>query len=66
MRIVDVVMQPKLYAKELLDIVASHVGLREKDYFGLSFLDERYCLLDCGIAHLLSQIIRICVNDYEP
>ena len=34
-------MQPKLYAKELLDIVASHFGLKEKDYFGLSFLDER-------------------------
>ena len=34
------VFQPKLYAGELLDLVASHFNLKEKEYFGLSFKDE--------------------------
>jgi len=32
--------QPKLFTSELLDIVASHFKLKEKDYFGLAFQDE--------------------------
>jgi len=35
-----VILQPKLYAGELLDIVASHFNLKEKEYFGLSFKDD--------------------------
>ena len=31
-RRLEMVVQPRLYAGELLDIVASHCGLREKEY----------------------------------
>ncbi|XP_024593776.1 LOW QUALITY PROTEIN: FERM domain-containing protein 4A [Neophocaena asiaeorientalis asiaeorientalis] len=34
------VYQPKLLAKELLDLVASHFNLKEKEYFGIAFTDE--------------------------
>ena len=33
-------IQPRLYAGELLDLVASHIQLKEKEYFGLAVLDE--------------------------
>lgn len=33
-------LQPKLLAKELLDLVASHFNLKEKEYFGIAFTDE--------------------------
>ncbi|XP_013775714.1 FERM domain-containing protein 4B-like [Limulus polyphemus] len=36
----DILIQPKLYAGELLDMVASHFSLKEKEYFGLAFLDD--------------------------
>ncbi|XP_064473958.1 FERM domain-containing protein 4B-like isoform X2 [Ornithodoros turicata] len=39
-RRLDILIQPKLYACDLLDIVASHFCLREKEYFGLAYLDE--------------------------
>ena len=32
--------QPKLYAGDLLDLVASHFSLKEKEYFGLAYKDE--------------------------
>lgn len=35
-------IQPKLFAGDLFDIVASHFNLKEKEYFGLAFLDETY------------------------
>ncbi|RXM30703.1 FERM domain-containing protein 4A [Acipenser ruthenus] len=31
---------PKLLAKDLLDLVASHFNLKEKEYFGISYTDE--------------------------
>merc|ERR1719445_1331632 len=34
------VVQPRLYAGELLDLVASQCGLREKEYFGLAVVDD--------------------------
>ncbi|KAF4793971.1 FERM domain-containing protein 4A [Turdus rufiventris] len=37
--VVDLV-KPKLLAKELLDLVASHFNLKEKEYFGIAFTDE--------------------------
>lgn len=40
-RRLDITIQPKLYAKELLDLVASHLNLKEKEYFGLYYLDEK-------------------------
>ncbi|GFR68282.1 FERM domain-containing protein 4A-like [Elysia marginata] len=41
-RRLDIIIQPKLYASDLLDLVASHFKLREKHYFGLGFFDETY------------------------
>uniref|UniRef100_A0A8C4NG24 FERM domain containing 4A n=1 Tax=Eptatretus burgeri TaxID=7764 RepID=A0A8C4NG24_EPTBU len=39
-RSLDLVVQPKLMARDLLDLVASHVRLKEKEYFGLRFVDS--------------------------
>ena len=33
-------IQPRMYAGELLDLVASHCQLREKEFFGLAVVDE--------------------------
>lgn len=43
-RRLDIVVQPKLFVNELLNIVASHCHLKDTDkqYFGLVFYDERY------------------------
>lgn len=32
--------QPKLLSRELLDLVASHFNLKEKEYFGITFIDD--------------------------
>uniref|UniRef100_UPI00358E4C89 FERM domain-containing protein 4A-like isoform X2 n=1 Tax=Myxine glutinosa TaxID=7769 RepID=UPI00358E4C89 len=39
-RTLELLVQPKLLAKELLDLVASHLSLKEKEFFGINFLDE--------------------------
>ena len=39
-RRVELIIQPKLFAGDLFDIVASHFNLKEKEYFGLAFLDD--------------------------
>ncbi|GFY60022.1 FERM domain-containing protein 4B [Trichonephila inaurata madagascariensis] len=39
-RRLDILIKPKLYAGELLDMVASHFSLKEKEYFGLAYLDD--------------------------
>ena len=39
-RRLEMMVQSRLYAGELLDIVASHCGLREKEYFGLAVVDD--------------------------
>ncbi|XP_014671012.1 PREDICTED: FERM domain-containing protein 4B-like [Priapulus caudatus] len=41
-RVLDILIQPKLYAGELLDIVASHFNLKEKEYFGLTYAADTY------------------------
>ncbi|XP_061779920.1 FERM domain-containing protein 4B isoform X2 [Nerophis lumbriciformis] len=33
-------VQPKLLSRDLLDLVSSHFNLKEKDYFGLCFIDD--------------------------
>ncbi|KAG8127990.1 hypothetical protein E2320_014874 [Naja naja] len=33
-------LQPKLLSRELLDLVASHFNLKEKEYFGITFIDD--------------------------
>ncbi|XP_073709865.1 FERM domain-containing protein 4A isoform X7 [Misgurnus anguillicaudatus] len=39
-RKLELLVQPKLMAKDLLDLVASHFNLKEKEYFGISYIDE--------------------------
>lgn len=34
--------QPKLLSYELLDLVSSHFNLKEKEFFGLAFFDDKY------------------------
>lgn len=33
-------LQPKLTSRDLLDLVASHFKLKEKEYFGLCYQDD--------------------------
>lgn len=33
--------QPKLMSRDLLDLASSHFNLKEKEYFGISFTDEK-------------------------
>ncbi|ELW47061.1 FERM domain-containing protein 4B [Tupaia chinensis] len=39
-RRLELLVQPKLLARELLDLVASHFNLKEKEYFGITFVDD--------------------------
>ncbi|XP_029357438.1 FERM domain-containing protein 4B isoform X2 [Echeneis naucrates] len=39
-RNLELVVQPKLLSRELLDLVASHFNLKEKEYFGLCFIND--------------------------
>nr|XP_022302437.1 FERM domain-containing protein 4A-like isoform X3 [Crassostrea virginica] len=39
-RRLDLLIQPKLTSRDLLDLVASHFKLKEKEYFGLCYQDE--------------------------
>ncbi|XP_077132254.1 FERM domain-containing protein 4B isoform X1 [Ranitomeya variabilis] len=39
-RKLELLVQPKLLSRELLDLVASHFNLKEKEYFGISFVDD--------------------------
>ncbi|XP_068185595.1 FERM domain-containing protein 4B-like isoform X2 [Antennarius striatus] len=39
-RKLELLVQPKLLSYELLDLVSSHFNLKEKEFFGLAYLDE--------------------------
>ena len=39
-RRLELSIQPRVYAGELLDLVAQQCGLKEKEYFGLAVVDE--------------------------
>nr|XP_033782580.1 FERM domain-containing protein 4B isoform X2 [Geotrypetes seraphini] len=39
-RKLELLVQPKLLSRELLDLVASHFNLKEKEYFGITFTDD--------------------------
>ncbi|XP_067120406.1 FERM domain-containing protein 4A-like isoform X3 [Centruroides vittatus] len=39
-RRLEILVKPKLYAGDLLDMVASHFSIKEKEYFGLAFVDD--------------------------
>ncbi|XP_059415927.1 FERM domain-containing protein 4B-like isoform X2 [Carassius carassius] len=40
-RQLELLVQPKLLSRDLLDLVSSHFNLKEKEYFGISFTDEK-------------------------
>uniref|UniRef100_A0A8C1C6L0 FERM domain containing 4B n=1 Tax=Cyprinus carpio carpio TaxID=630221 RepID=A0A8C1C6L0_CYPCA len=40
-RQLELLVQPKLLSRDLLDLVSSHFNLKEKEYFGISFIDEK-------------------------
>ncbi len=42
--------QPKLLSYELLDLVSSHFNLKEKEFFGLAFFDDKY--VNCQVYFL--------------
>ena len=39
-RRLELLVQPNLLSSDLLDLVTSQVGLKEKEFFGLAFVDE--------------------------
>ncbi|XP_066526361.1 FERM domain-containing protein 4B [Hoplias malabaricus] len=39
-RMLELLVQPKLLSRELLDLVSSHFNLKEKEYFGFTFVDD--------------------------
>uniref|UniRef100_A0AAR2J4U8 FERM domain-containing protein n=1 Tax=Pygocentrus nattereri TaxID=42514 RepID=A0AAR2J4U8_PYGNA len=39
-RTLELLVQPKLLSRELLDLVSSHFNLKEKEYFGFTFVDD--------------------------
>jgi hypothetical protein len=44
-RKLDFLIQPKLSSADLLDLVASHFYLKEKEYFGLAFIDSTLVMI---------------------
>ena len=44
-RRLEMVIQPRLYAGELLDLIASHCQLKEKEFFGLGKKNHHQILL---------------------
>ncbi|XP_016092132.1 FERM domain-containing protein 4B-like [Sinocyclocheilus grahami] len=39
-RKLELLVQPKLLSRELLDLVSSHFNLKEKEYFGFTYMDD--------------------------
>ncbi|KAM6980800.1 FERM domain-containing protein 4B [Aplochiton taeniatus] len=39
-RKLELLVQPKLLSRELLDLVSSHFNLKEKEYFGIFYIDD--------------------------
>ncbi|XP_041955389.1 FERM domain-containing protein 4B isoform X1 [Alosa sapidissima] len=58
-RKLELLVQPKLLARELLDLVSSHFNLKEKQYFGLTFID------DTGQCKWLQMDRRVLEHDFS-
>lgn len=43
--ILNLLLQPKLLSYELLDLVSSHFNLKEKEFFGLAYFDDKYVVV---------------------
>lgn len=50
--------QPKLLSYELLDLVSSHFNLKEKEFFGLAFFDDKY--VKCEVYLYIHPYVRVC------
>lgn len=58
----DFLLQPKLLSYELLDLVSSHFNLKEKEFFGLAFYDDKCVKLSgCTDTHLFTHIYTVAV-----
>ncbi|XP_028854016.1 FERM domain-containing protein 4B isoform X3 [Denticeps clupeoides] len=53
-RRLELLVQPKLLARDLLDLVSSHFNLKEKEYFGICFIDESG---QCNWLHLERRVL---------
>ncbi|XP_026117246.1 FERM domain-containing protein 4B-like isoform X5 [Carassius auratus] len=58
-RQLELLVQPKLLSRDLLDLVSSHFNLKEKEYFGISFIDEK------GQANWLQLDRRVLDHDFS-
>ncbi|XP_076023063.1 FERM domain-containing protein 4B [Genypterus blacodes] len=58
-RKLELLVQPKLLSYELLDLVSSHFNLKEKEYFGLSFIDDN------GLCKWLQMDRRVLDHDFS-
>ncbi|KAI1890962.1 hypothetical protein AGOR_G00158980 [Albula goreensis] len=58
-RKLELLVQPKLLARELLDLVSSHFNLKEKEYFGITFID------DTGQRNWLQMDRRVLDHDFS-
>ncbi|KAJ3602735.1 hypothetical protein NHX12_030484, partial [Muraenolepis orangiensis] len=58
-RSLELLVQPRLLSRELLDLVSSHFNLKEKEYFGLSFID------DTGQSNWLQLERRVLDHDFS-
>ncbi|XP_066554128.1 FERM domain-containing protein 4B [Amia ocellicauda] len=58
-RKLELLVQPKLLSRELLDLVSSHFNLKEKEYFGITFID------DTGQCNWLQLDRRVLEHDFS-
>ncbi|XP_029907826.1 FERM domain-containing protein 4B isoform X1 [Myripristis murdjan] len=58
-RKLELLVQPKLLSRDLLDLVSSHFNLKEKEYFGLCFID------DTGQSNWLQLDRRVLDHDFS-
>uniref|UniRef100_UPI003AAF322E FERM domain-containing protein 4B isoform X2 n=1 Tax=Centroberyx gerrardi TaxID=166262 RepID=UPI003AAF322E len=58
-RKLELLVQPKLLSRDLLDLVSSHFNLKEKEYFGLYFID------DTGQSNWLQLDRRVLDHDFS-
>ncbi|KAF7667441.1 hypothetical protein LDENG_00060270 [Lucifuga dentata] len=58
-RKLELLVQPKLLSYELLDLVSSHFNLKEKEFFGLSFIDDN------GLRKWLQMDRRVLDHDFS-
>ncbi len=62
----DFLSQPKLLSRELLDLVSSHFNLKEKEYFGFTYVDDMWVPLVIINAKMkMMSLITHCSNSID-